>query len=295
MQPVPPPESDSRTLLQIWDMWEEEPLWVYMKRPKKDHFEIAVETLWSDIAGLFEFARAMEPCPTATFVHVAVAMSFCHYALQEQLGYPDSARDWPTTPRVAFANHVADSALVLISSTASWLLDVCFECEPIMVRDRDDVLWGTPANGDIARSWKEKALRRIGAEVLPPCSEFPNWQMEQQWEIVVNLFRDELRRAGGDASDPRQLDVTTASAKPFIPSPFQKFILTKLTGKALRTDALANAVGSRRKLFKPGGLKELQTQGLVDHHDRIGFYRPDAPPPEYRELLGKQRHQTGTK
>ena len=67
---------------------------------------------------------------------------------------------------------------------------------------------------------------------------------------------------------------------PFVPTPFQKGILEALDGKALRTDALGAAVGDRRRLFKDGGLKELRDRGLVLRHARLGFYRPDAPPPQ---------------
>lgn len=68
----------------------------------------------------------------------------------------------------------------------------------------------------------------------------------------------------------------------FVPDPFQTAILTALEGKALRTDALASVVGDRSRLFrKPtGGIPELRKEGLVDHHSRLGYYRPDAPPPE---------------
>lgn len=69
--------------------------------------------------------------------------------------------------------------------------------------------------------------------------------------------------------------------EPFVLTPFQTAILKALEGKALRTDPLANKVNDRRRLFiHPGGLKELQEQGLVAHHKRLGFYRPDAPPPQ---------------
>lgn len=68
----------------------------------------------------------------------------------------------------------------------------------------------------------------------------------------------------------------------FIPTPFQQSILDSLDGKALRTDALG-AKTNRNQLFKTNGLKELIEQGLVKHHKRIGYYRPDAPPPELQE------------
>lgn len=71
-----------------------------------------------------------------------------------------------------------------------------------------------------------------------------------------------------------------AAGSRFVPTPFQKGILQALSGQARRTDDLAHKVGNRRKLFiHPGGLRELQEQGLVGHHKRLGYYRPDAPPP----------------
>lgn len=66
----------------------------------------------------------------------------------------------------------------------------------------------------------------------------------------------------------------------FIPNAFQKGILDALANKAMRTDALANKVGSRSRLFDEDGLPELVDEGLVCHHKRIGYYRPDAPPAE---------------
>src|SRR5262245_10655037 len=96
--------------------------------------------------------------------------------------------------------------------------------------------------------------------------------------------------AGTD--DPVRLTVLpatlAASARPanresaFVPNAFQEGILIALDGKAMRTDALGGAVGDRSRLFrKPmGGLSELREHGLVEHHVRLGFYRPDAPPPD---------------
>ena len=74
-----------------------------------------------------------------------------------------------------------------------------------------------------------------------------------------------------------------AAAEPikFVPNAFQRGILEALKGKALRTDELARRVGDRRRLFRPtGGLSELQDEGLVKHTRRVGYYRPDEPPPE---------------
>jgi hypothetical protein len=68
---------------------------------------------------------------------------------------------------------------------------------------------------------------------------------------------------------------------PFKPNEMQGCILEALDGKALRTDALAKAAGyERRTLYrKPGGLAQLQEQGLVVSNPDWGYYRPDRPPP----------------
>jgi hypothetical protein len=73
-----------------------------------------------------------------------------------------------------------------------------------------------------------------------------------------------------------------AQEKAFIPTDVQERILIALEGRALTTDALAAAAGVDRSTpFKhPGGLKELREHGLVRHTPRLGFWRPDAPPPE---------------
>jgi hypothetical protein len=81
-----------------------------------------------------------------------------------------------------------------------------------------------------------------------------------------------------------------AAALPFVPNAVQDAILLALKGKALRTDSLAKLVGGRGRLFqRPGGIKELQERGLVDHHDRIGFYSVEFPPEE----LGGDPEATG--
>jgi hypothetical protein len=74
-----------------------------------------------------------------------------------------------------------------------------------------------------------------------------------------------------------------AESSPFVPTAFQQDILDALEGKALRTDALAARVGDRSRLFRhPGGLKELQEQGRVAHHKRLGYYSVESPPPGLR-------------
>lgn len=89
---------------------------------------------------------------------------------------------------------------------------------------------------------------------------------------------------------PIQLCDSPAAAAPlpvqpdeevFVPTAFQAAILEELEGKAIRSGALGAAVGDKRRLFRhPGGLRELIERGMVRHHKRRGYYRPDAPPEE---------------
>jgi len=59
-----------------------------------------------------------------------------------------------------------------------------------------------------------------------------------------------------------------------------------LDGRALTKQALANEVskGEARIFYRPGGLTELRRHGLVDHRKGVGFFRPDAPPPDSAPL-----------
>lgn len=71
--------------------------------------------------------------------------------------------------------------------------------------------------------------------------------------------------------------------KVFVLAAFQKGILQALEGRALRVQALGEAVKSVRRLYNdPGGLKELVREGLVQYHPRIGYFRPDMPPPDLK-------------
>lgn len=91
-------------------------------------------------------------------------------------------------------------------------------------------------------------------------------------------------RAMADALERMLPKPVEKPAPVFVPTDLQQRILDALAGKALRTDALWQRCDcNRRSLFNdPGGLPELQEQGLVAHHARTGYYRPDCPPPELR-------------
>jgi hypothetical protein len=89
-----------------------------------------------------------------------------------------------------------------------------------------------------------------------------------------------LIRANRELTDALERVVGPPALPSFIPTPFQQEILAALKGKGLRTDALVAKLecGRSRLYADPGGLPELQENGLVSHHKRVGYYRPDAPP-----------------
>lgn len=70
-------------------------------------------------------------------------------------------------------------------------------------------------------------------------------------------------------------------AEPFVPTPTQRAVLDALDGRALRQTRLEEVTRvDRAMLHRPTGLKGLRAAGLVAHHPRLGYYRPDCPPPD---------------
>ncbi len=71
---------------------------------------------------------------------------------------------------------------------------------------------------------------------------------------------------------------------PFEPSTFQMGILNALSSKGLKLDELVKVVKGRPKSYRePGGIKELQRHGSVEHDKWRSSARPDRPPEEIEE------------
>jgi hypothetical protein len=66
----------------------------------------------------------------------------------------------------------------------------------------------------------------------------------------------------------------------FIPTQRQRQILEILDGSAKKLAQLAETLRVEQTTLCGRDLKELKAAGLVRHHKRIGYYRPDAPPPD---------------
>jgi len=110
-------------------------------------------------------------------------------------------------------------------------------------------------------------------------------------QIRHRLNKD--RSQGRNASQAEPVEANRSDT--FVPTAAQKRVLDVLEKRALTTDALsAKAKVPRRSLFrsgeKVGVLTELVSQGLVKHHRRVGYYRPDVPPLELQSQ-GQLREQ----
>jgi hypothetical protein len=119
---------------------------------------------------------------------------------------------------------------------------------------------------------KEVVLRWHGGHV---------WRFVLPWEPGSAAPAPQADGPHEEAGPPRP-----PSAAGFVPTQLQREILAALNGQALRTDELLAAVDCpRSQLFKrpTGGLQELRDRGLVAHHDNLGYYRVDSPPPEIEE------------
>lgn len=122
-------------------------------------------------------------------------------------------------------------------------------------------------------------------------------------ELVIEAVREHVLRLGGPSwvpesvvinvrgvSSPITLPVPPAAPAPaapaepdgpdraFKPSSFQDRILDALAGKLLTADGLAAAGVDRRKLYRPGGIRDLMAAGWVRKHEGGGYWMVDDPP-----------------
>lgn len=104
------------------------------------------------------------------------------------------------------------------------------------------------------------------------------------------LEADKIERRLRDARVDDEMEKAVLLSQPYPPddlvvrTPLQREILKALDGRSLRQTALERATRTdRRQLHRDGGLKELRDRGEVCHHGRLGYYRPDRPPPGITE------------
>ena len=82
--------------------------------------------------------------------------------------------------------------------------------------------------------------------------------------------------------------------------PLQQQILEVLNGKSMRVQALADKCGvEKNRLYKLRSnqtkpLQELRDAGLIQLDSKIGYFRPDAPPPSVVQTRTQTGTQTGT-
>jgi hypothetical protein len=112
----------------------------------------------------------------------------------------------------------------------------------------------------------------------PTPAEVERWRQTPLPDISADLrlvrpIADNFRHIVAGKSDR----VTT---KPFIPTARQRKILELLDGKTKKLAQLADKLSVGQSTLVGRDLKELHEQGPIEHSKRIGYYRPDAPPPE---------------
>ena len=95
----------------------------------------------------------------------------------------------------------------------------------------------------------------------------------REWVAEIKAIRS-VARAVAERVSARTTD------KPFFPTSRQRRILDLLDGKTKKLAQLAQVLKVRPSTLSGRDLKELRARGLVRHDRRIGYYRPDAPPPE---------------
>jgi hypothetical protein len=82
-------------------------------------------------------------------------------------------------------------------------------------------------------------------------------------------------------SPQRLSEAGKVNGNAFFPTPTQKAILKALDGKAMNSTQLGNVIGNKSQVYqKPGGIDELIKNEKVKHTRRLGYFRPDALPPE---------------
>jgi hypothetical protein len=95
----------------------------------------------------------------------------------------------------------------------------------------------------------------------------------REWVAEIKAVRS-VARAVAERESARTTD------RPFFPTDRQKRILDLLDGKTKKLAQLAQVLKVQPSTLSGRDLKELRARGLVRHDRRIGYYRPDAPPPK---------------
>jgi hypothetical protein len=144
-------------------------------------------------------------------------------------------------------------------------------------------------------SWGIGGTLSPGASYRPEHFHFPGMEdgrftpvprrIFEAMVIAVERLREFIQLGTSSPDPPPPPKGRKKQKQPFVPSPTQVHILNALDGKALKQAALVKKTGISQGQLHPKnktGLTELRDLGYVDHHPRVGYYRPDAPPPELR-------------
>jgi len=145
-------------------------------------------------------------------------------------------------------------------------------------------------NGPLGPANKDMLKHLCAASDLLPDEEETKVLLVQLQQELFRVWKrkypsgEEYERLN-DAKVPEIQRLEKELISPFLPDPVQKLILEALDGKALKKEGLAEACAvDPSRLYKSGRLEELKRLGMVHHRKGVGYYRPDAPPPEAVDL-----------
>lgn len=111
-------------------------------------------------------------------------------------------------------------------------------------------------------TWTEA---RLQANQLFQSESIAGIPLHVAWGVALEKLEfktKQLLENKNNSSNQQRETIDNEKTELFVRNPLQNAMMDKLKNKALRTDALARAVPcDRRKLFKPGGIKELIKKG----------------------------------
>lgn len=203
------------------------------------------------------------------------AMNFDGLPFEEYTGRTMGATGWPLEQMSAsyFGLHTIFTEIIHL-----WQLKDLFGADPKKLT----IYWG--------KNYKRIASIFVGDIVISKPDRWPPALPIKKFRRLRSALEQLARSVERTLTDLRaeqdRIDLAakiTAKITPlppaFVPNERQKAILELLNGRAKKLDQLALALGVAGETLSGRYLNELKAQGKVIHNRRIGYYRPDSPPP----------------
>ncbi len=131
-----------------------------------------------------------------------------------------------------------------------------------------------------------RALRKFFDDVTirPAVNDMPKdvFEAERELERLIDLLTPAAVRVEPEGESGQPSPPVSLTPPSLILNDTCLAILNALNGKSMSVQELANKVtgGETTRLYRDGMKTTLVARGLIIHDRKIGYYRPDAPPPE---------------